>query len=68
MSLSDECETDARLLFGVVALAAVGLAVADAAAYLSLRSFQLDQVTRRSTPAMASWWAGMSRRRSCPGS
>jgi two-component system, OmpR family, sensor kinase len=34
----------ARLLFGVVALAAVGLAVADAATYLSLRSFQLDQV------------------------
>ena len=34
----------ARLLFGVVVLAAVGLAVADAATYISLRSFQLDQV------------------------
>ncbi|HEX5249957.1 MAG TPA: HAMP domain-containing sensor histidine kinase [Gaiellales bacterium] len=34
----------ARLLFGVVLLAAVGLAVADAATYVSLRSFQLDQV------------------------
>ena len=34
----------ARLLFGVVLLAAVGLAVADAATYISLRSFQLDQV------------------------
>ncbi len=34
----------ARLLFGVVVLAAVGLAVADAATYVSLRSFQLDQV------------------------
>ena len=34
----------ARLLFGVVLLAAVGLAVADAATYVSLRSFQLEQV------------------------
>jgi two-component system OmpR family sensor kinase len=34
----------ARLLFGVVLLAAVGLAAADAATYVSLRSFQLDQV------------------------
>jgi two-component system OmpR family sensor kinase len=34
----------ARLLFGVVLLAAVGLAVADAATYVSLRSFQIDQV------------------------
>jgi two-component system, OmpR family, sensor kinase len=34
----------ARLLLGVVILAAFGLAAADAATYLSLRSFQLDQV------------------------
>ena len=34
----------ARLLFGVVLLAAIGLAVADAATYVSLRSFQLEQV------------------------
>jgi two-component system OmpR family sensor kinase len=34
----------ARLLVCVVLLAAVGLAVADAATYVSLRSFQLDQV------------------------
>ena len=34
----------ARLLVGVVLLAAVGLAVADAATYVSLRSFQIDQV------------------------
>ena len=32
----------ARLLFGVVLLAAVGLAVADAATYVSLRSFQIE--------------------------
>ena len=34
----------ARLLICVVLLAAIGLAVADAATYVSLRSFQLDQV------------------------
>jgi two-component system OmpR family sensor kinase len=36
----------ARLLLGVFALAAVGLAVADVATYTSLRSFLLDRVDR----------------------
>ena len=36
----------ARLLLGVVALATVGLAVADVATYTSLRSFLLDRVDR----------------------
>jgi two-component system OmpR family sensor kinase len=36
----------ARLVLGVIALAAVGLAVADAATYASLRSFLIDRTDR----------------------